>query len=87
MAGVVLPLELKRFFWDVAWERLSPTEHASFVIERLLEYGDLEAVRWVVHTYPPDKIAEVVKTSRRISPKTGAFWTLYLGLKEGDSRV
>lgn len=84
MVDVALPSELKPFFWDVEWDKLCVTKHARFIIERLLEYGNLAAVRWVVHTYPQDQITLVVKTSRRLSPKTGAFWALYLGLKEED---
>ena len=36
-------------------------ENWFFIIERLLEYGDFEAVKWSLKHFGQDKLIEVVK--------------------------
>jgi len=43
-----LPEFLRSLFWDVAFHTLSPERHQSFVCLRLIEHGDLDALRWMV---------------------------------------
>ena len=43
-----LPEFLRPLFWDVASHTLSPERHQSFVCLRLIEHGDLDALRWMV---------------------------------------
>jgi hypothetical protein len=40
-----LPKELYRFFWDVDVAKLDPAEKPYFVINRLLDKGDIKAAR------------------------------------------
>ena len=47
-----VPETFKRFFWDVHFETLSPKEKPYFVINRLLDKGNLDAARWVVRQPP-----------------------------------
>lgn len=43
-----LPDDLRRFFWDCDFASLSWRRHNSFIIGRLLEMDDLEAIRWLI---------------------------------------
>jgi hypothetical protein len=79
-----LPKEFKRYFWDVDLEKVFLDKHAAFIIERLLEYGDLSELEWVNKNYSPEVIVETVKKSRRISPKTGNFYAIYYGIPKED---
>jgi len=79
-----VPDTFKRFFWDVNFDTVSPKTHPRYVINRLLDKGDLGAARWVVHTFPKKYIIQTLKTVRDFSPRSGWFWTRYYRLKEED---
>jgi hypothetical protein len=42
-----LPKALHRYFWDVDAKRLNIRKYRQFIIERILEFGDEKAIRWV----------------------------------------
>ncbi len=70
-----------RFFWDVKINKLNKEKNADFIIERVLEHGDLEHMNWLFANYGKEKIIKVIKTSKRISPKVANFWKIYLKIK------
>ncbi|MBD3366006.1 hypothetical protein GF360_01540 [candidate division WWE3 bacterium] len=72
-----LPKSFKVFFWDTPLENISIDKHYKFIIERILEWGDLEEIKWLNKTYDRKKIVETLKNSKNISPKTGNFYALY----------
>lgn len=74
----MLPRSLWKFFWDVDPAKIDYTLRAPYVINRLLDKGDLEAARWVLKTYPKETIIETFKTRRDFSPWNGTFWSHYL---------
>ncbi|MFA4028826.1 MAG: hypothetical protein GDYSWBUE_000890 [Candidatus Fervidibacterota bacterium] len=76
----VLPKELHRYFWDTDPTKVNLRLHRQFIIERLLEFGDEEAIRWLRRTFGDDAIGEVVQKSRRLSKRTANFWRLILGI-------
>jgi len=79
-----LPRRLYQFFWDVAPRQIDLHQHADYIIARLLEHGDLAAIRWLLTTYTERQIASVVKQSRQLSRKTANFWRLRLALPETE---
>lgn len=72
-----LPSYTHRFFWDVDPTQLDVTTYLTYVVERLLEHGDLPAVRWMLSTFSPQEIIDVLKSSRRLSRFSANFWALY----------
>lgn len=80
----MLPPELHRFFWEYDVKTLDEKLNWHQVIERILEYGDIEANRWVYRTYKSNQIATVVKSSRQLSKRTAALWKNLLGIPEGE---
>ena len=74
----VLPKELHRYFWDTDPTKVNLRLHRQFIIERLLEFGDEEAIRWLRCTFGDNAIGEVVHKSRRLSKGTANFWRLIL---------
>ena len=75
-----IPGHVFRYLWDVKEESLDVNMHSGFVIERVLEYGDTDSFSWILKTYGKEKILDVLKKSKRISPKTGNFYALYFGI-------
>ena len=71
---------LQSLFWDVDFLTLDVKKHLIFIIERVLEFGDREAVQWLFKNYTPAEISGVVLHSRRLSPKSKNFWALKFNL-------
>ncbi|AVX21200.1 hypothetical protein SAMN02745885_02424 [Carboxydocella sporoproducens DSM 16521] len=80
----MLPVELHQFFWEYDVQTLDQTAHWFQIIERILEYGDLEANRWLYRTYTREQIAEVVRNSRNISRRTAILWQNLLGIPKEE---
>lgn len=81
-----LPKFLQPHFWEADLGQVSRRRHEFYIIERLIEHGDDRAIRWLRRNYTPARIAEVVRTSRAISPNTANLWALLLGIPRGDIR-
>lgn len=81
-----LPTFLKRFFWEVDFENIELSRRETYVIERLLEYGNDDAIRWLNKTFPAETIAAVVRKSRMISRRTANLWALFLELPREEIR-
>jgi len=72
----MIPRELERFFWDVDPAALDLGRHKTYIVERLLEFGDEPAIRWLFQTYSQEEIFSVLRASRSLSPKSRNFWNL-----------
>ena len=69
-------------FWDVDPVQLESERHATFIIERTLERGGIQAIRDLFSLYGKARIVAVICASRRISRKTALFWKSYLDITE-----
>lgn len=77
-----IPKSLHRFFWDVDVKKLDPKNKPYFVINRLLDKGNVEAVRWVRENYTESQIKETFMRLRDFNPKVGRFWALFLKIPQ-----
>ncbi|MDH5187133.1 MAG: hypothetical protein OEZ20_06960 [candidate division WOR-3 bacterium] len=68
-------------FWDVRKGTVDIERHSPFIIRRVLNFGDVAALNWLRKTFHEDRLEQVVKTKRGLTPKTLAFWTTYFGIK------
>jgi diketogulonate reductase-like aldo/keto reductase len=75
-----LPYFATRYFWDVDTKKLDTDKHATYVIERLLELGNPQAVRWLLRWYSKRKIVGVLKKTRALSRMSASFWAVYFGV-------
>jgi len=79
-----LPKNLWPYFWDVDPQTVNIKKKAIFVIGRLLDKGDTEAVSWVLRSFPIPVIKKVFSTIRDMNPKTGNFWQIYLKIPKSE---
>lgn len=79
-----IPKTLYRFFWDVDPARVNPARRPYYVINRLLDKGDLAAARWVRRHMPEKLIIETLKTVRDFSPRTIYFWSNYYNISKEE---
>ncbi len=72
-----VPSRLFKFFWDVNPKKLNVRRHSRFIIERILDLGDLDAFWWAQKQYPTALLIEVSLTSRRLSQRSKQFWKIW----------
>lgn len=65
---------IKRFFWDVDPAGLDFKKNSEYIIARILEYGDPEAITWLFKTYNKKIIKNVLINKRSFSKKSANFW-------------
>lgn len=84
-----LPKRLRVFFWDVSFSSLSSREHRDFILGRLLELGDREAIRWVFRTYPRPALVAFLKGRGTdvLSRRNWHFWSSQLGIDRKGLRA
>lgn len=63
---------------------LDAEKDSKFIIERIIEWGDIKSVRWLLKRYSAKAIKELVKKSRAISKKAANFWAVYLNIPKKD---
>lgn len=63
-------------FWDTNPKSLDIKKHAKYIIERIMDFGNDEEVRWMRKQYSKELIAEVCKASKILHPSSRTLWTL-----------
>ena len=81
---IPLPHFLEPLFWDIAFGDAVLARHGTFIAERVLEYGDDRAIAWLLRELGPVRIADVLRSSRRLSRNTGRYWALLLDIREEE---
>jgi len=65
-------------FWDTNPDKIDTKKNALYIIERVLDLGNDEEVRWVRKFYDIAEIKKVVENPRRLMPETKNLWRLLL---------
>lgn len=63
-------------FWDTDPKKLDLKKHEKYIIERIMDFGNDEDVRWMKTYYPKQLIAQVCKTSKVLHQSSKNLWTL-----------
>lgn len=71
-----LPVFMRRrsLFWDVDPKTIDPKKHARYIIERILDFGTDDEVRWMWGAYNKNSIRDVVDRSRALHVPTRVLW-------------
>ena len=78
-----MPEKFRKFFWDVDFDDLSMEKYPAFISERLMNFGDLNGIRWLLASVDLNFIRSIIKSSRNLNPKTRNYWQVML--KNADS--
>lgn len=79
-----IPAFVAPILWDVDTLKISFNEHAGFIIERVLEYGGIDALKWAEEQFGRGQLVETLKHSKRLSLKTGRYYSLYFGVNPDE---
>ena len=83
----MIPEKLRPFFWDINTASFEPRAYPEYTIERLLELGTPEAIAWLEGQFSEDQIKAVIRSDKRLSPKSATFWALVYGIPATDVAV
>lgn len=79
-----LPGFLKKYFWEVDFNKLDVRKYPKYVISRLMECGDLKAIKWLKKNFSNRQINNILRHSRDISNKSSIFWAIIQGIRENE---
>lgn len=66
-------------FWDTDVKYIDKEKNSQYIIERILEFGNLKDAKWLFNNYSKNKIKKVMNLSRsQISKKSKSLWSLIL---------
>lgn len=78
---LAVPERFRSLFWDTSLKNIHLRKNARYVIERILEFGDLDAVEWMQRVYTLQNVIDVLTLSRSITEKTRNFWLQWFGVR------
>lgn len=76
-----VPKKFHDVFWEVNADELDTEKSPEFIMERILNYGTLEGVKWLRETFGDEKLKEFItseKGRRRLTTRTLNFWQVIL---------
>jgi hypothetical protein len=77
-----IPERMRYLFWDTSLSKVHIKTNTRYIIERVLEFGDIYALEWLQRVYPARTIADVIFLSRIITEKSRNFWMLWFGITD-----
>jgi hypothetical protein len=79
-----LPVSLKKYFWDVDFEKIDFNKSGVYILRRILEYGDERAVAWMWKNFGRDEIKDALCRYRGFSRKSANFWAMMLDIPKDE---
>jgi hypothetical protein len=72
-----IPDNVKKYFWgddlsDLSWEK-----NKKYIIQTLLDKGDLASWRWLFTQVSKSEVQKLLP-ELRLQPKSSNFWKIYL---------
>jgi hypothetical protein len=73
-----LPDKFQKYFWDVAFDDLTIEKYPEFIAVRVLNYGDLDGIKWLLSWAGKDYIRKILNKNRNLNSKTRNYWQIIL---------
>jgi len=77
-----IPERMRYLFWDTSLSKVHIKGNTRYIIERVLEFGDMYALEWMQRVYPARTITDIIFLSRIITEKSRNFWMLWFGITD-----
>lgn len=74
--AMILPDDVSWLFWETDPASLDTERHADHILARVLEFGGLAEVRWLMSQYGLERIHTFFRSvgHPELSPRTIQFW-------------
>ena len=63
-------------FWNTDPKKINIKRHARYIIERIMDFGNDNEVRWMRQNYPKLLLSQVSKTSKALHQSSKTLWVL-----------
>lgn len=73
-----LPEKYKKYFWDCDLNDIDIEQYLFFISERILVYGNSEAIKWLLSKTDYNFIKHIIKNSKNLDKKTINYWNIIL---------
>lgn len=73
----MLPKQVKKYFWGDNLALLSWPKHKRYILQTLLERGDLSSLHWVFKNASKEEVLQMLP-GLRLREKSANFWRVYL---------
>ncbi|MGC1378274.1 MAG: hypothetical protein WA821_18730 [Anaerolineales bacterium] len=82
-----IPVGLKPYFQEYDISQLDLVADADLIIQRALDFGDWEEIRWLFSTYHRKRIQLFLRKhgQRRLKPVTFHYWRKLLGIRKWET--
>lgn len=74
MKNDTLPIEFKKYFWDVDFANLDKKRDYKFILSRVLDRGNVSDCKWVQKNFDSQEIKEALKNTTEFSLRSATFW-------------
>jgi len=81
-----IPKFLKKYFWEIRFKELDLQKCRVYILRRILEYGDEEAVAWLWRNFKKSEIKNVLFNYRGFTKKSANYWVVVLNLPRENVR-
>jgi len=73
---IQVPYTLKKYFWDSDFTRLNISEHGNYILGKLMLYGNVESMMWVIRNFDRSMITTYLSTKGKsvLDKRSYAFW-------------
>jgi len=71
------PPQVTRYFWGDDLSELELSHHKKYIVQTLLEKGDVDSISWLFLKLSKTKITKLLPTLK-LTPKSANFWHIYL---------
>jgi len=79
-----IPKSIQHLFWDIDVVTFNPRDYPEYTISRVLEFGDEETAMLMNGLFYEAKIKEVIKSDKKLSPKSASFWAIMFDIPLGE---
>jgi len=78
-----IPVSLQPYFQEYDLAALNISRDANLIIQRTLEFGTWDEIRWLFQVYSRQRIQRFLRVygERRLNPVTFNYWRKLLGLR------
>ena len=79
-----IPPAFKKFFWDADFAKLKFPEHENYVLGKLMAYGNLASIRWIIRAFDRGTISRYLekKGTYALDRKSYLFWEKVLRMED-----
>ena len=76
----------KAMFWDINFKELDARKNKAFIINRVLQFGDIKDYNWILNNYGLTEVKKVFKQIRSLDRKSANYWSIMFNIPNKQIR-